>query len=284
MKTPLIVALGIVIGVVAGAGGMHQWLMPQLLDLDYRLAERERALAIQDTGEDASARLARLEEERLGYDQTIERLREELETLKNVATVAPAAAEMAVEEPSVSATAVDSERRGGSEGDERRRDRRGGPWGGEGTPEEREARRQEFVTTLQNNLTDFFTGELENSNTPEVQERLVALETQVHEMMDLRRQMRGVENDEERDALRAAFGDTMDAAGTIMKEQQQHMVDAIATQFNIKNDADKAAFQAAVQKAIDSPFFSDNPASLFWSAGRPEGYGGRGGPGSGRGR
>jgi hypothetical protein len=267
MKTTVFVVLGLVIGIVAGAGGMHQWLMPQILELDFALGESNRALAAFQSDGGGGARLARLEAERKGYEQTLSDLRSEVDSLQNTAEVAPATSEAALIEEPVDAATNESADPPPDRG------RRGSPWDRGGTPEERDARRQEFVTRMQDNLTDFFTGELEKSNTPEVQERLIALETTVHDMMDIRRQMRDVETDEERDALRASFGDTMDTARGIMKDQQRDMINAIAGQFNISSRADKAAFQQAVQAAVESPFFSDNPGALLWGGGRPGGYG-----------
>ncbi len=267
MKTMVFVVLGLVIGIVVGAGGMHQWLMPQVLELDLALGESNRALAsLQSDGGDG-ARLVRLEAERKDYAQTLSDLRSEVDSLKNAVDVAPAAVEVALIEDQADAAPSKSADPPPERG------RRGSPWDRGGTPEERDARRQEFVTRMQDNLTDFFTGELEKSNTPAVQERLIALETTVHDMMDIRRQMRDVETDEERDALRASFGDTMDTARGIMKDQQRDMINAIAGQFNISSDADKAAFQRAVQTAVESPFFSDNPGALLWGGGRRGGYG-----------
>jgi hypothetical protein len=128
-------------------------------------------------------------------------------------------------------------------------------------------------------MANVFTGELEKSSTPEMQERLVALEQKTHEMMDLRNQMRTAETDEEREALGRAFGETMSAAREIMQEQQADMLGAIANQFGITKESDQAAFEQAVRAAVDSPLFSDNPGALLWGAGRGadggEGFGGR---------
>jgi hypothetical protein len=269
MKTLLFAVVGLVVGIVLGAGGMHQTLTPQLLELDAKLKVQERVAAALQRDPGDAEKLARLEAEREQNATALSKLRGELEVLEKASTV-----DNAVPEPAAIETIADAvPAPQPTEGDRENRGRRGGPWDRGGTPEEREARRQEFVTQLRDNLTEFFTGELEKSNTPEVQERLVALETQVHDMMDIRRQMREVDSEDERDALRTSFEESMDAARGIMREQQQHMIGAIAGQFNINDEADRAAFELAVQSAVESPFFRDNPASLLWSAGRPSGSG-----------
>lgn len=273
MKTLTFAALGVLVGMVAGAVGMHQWFMPQLMEMDQMLQAKERQIrGLAGVGDD-SARLARLEAERKTYEANLEELREELKALRSQAPMPEPAPEDAPADadPGDRAETQPGTDAGGEAGEEDRR-----RWGRDSTPEEREARRQEFVARLQDNLTAFFTGELEKSNTPAMEERLIALETQVYDLMALRRQMREAEEGAEQDALRAAYEETMAAAEATMRDQQRDMLDAVARQFNITSAADRKAFQNAVRAAVDSPFFSDNPSALFWSAGRPSESFGRG--------
>ena len=281
MKNVLTVVLGAVLGMVLGAGAMHQWVMPQLMASNAKLSEAERKLgAIASESESAGEKLARLEAERNQYSNRLAALQSKLDEAAGTDPVAPAdiAVDASAEVPAEDAVAppAEGERVPGRD--------RGDRWGG-GTPEEREARRQEFTTRMQENMSNFFTGELEKSNTPEMQERLVALEQKTQEMMDLRIQMRAAETDEEREALGQVFGETMSAAREIMQEQQGDMLGALANQFGITKEADQAAFEQAVRSAIESPFFSDNPGALLWSAGRQaeggDGAVGRGGFGGG---
>lgn len=288
MKTIALSTLGIILGVVAGAVGMHQWLMPQIIDLDNQLRDRDHKLAAIRPDDGAAARLARLESERANYEQTLGLLREQLDALQRASTVEPSEPALPEDLSVIDGALEETPERDSGEGSrdgENREGRRGGPpWDRDSTPEEREARRQEFAAQMQDNLTSFFTGELDKSSTPEMKERLVTLETQVYDMMELRRQMRDVEDEAEREALRQAFSDTMAAAEATMKDQQRDMIDAIAAQFDITSSADKQAFQSAVRAAVKSPFFNDNPSSIFWSAGRGDGGRGEGGPGGGPGR
>jgi len=292
MKTTALTIVGIILGLVAGAGGMHQWLMPQVIERDIQLRERDQQLASLRPNDELASRLARLEAERQDYARTLGDLRDELESLRVTARVEGSNPEFADLDAMLDA-AVDSEVEGEAggedaarpEGEGRERWRGwGGERGGDGTAAERDARRQEFVAQMQDNLTNFFTGELEKSSTPAMQQRLVTLEAQVYDMMELRRQMRGVEDEAERDALREAYSQTMAAAEATMRDQQRDMLDAIASQFNITNQGDQAAFESAVRAAMGSPFFSSNPSTIFWSASRPDGEsGGFGGGGFGRG-
>ena len=282
MKNILIALIAFVVGSAIGAGVMNQWLMPQLAARDQALLDQKSLVATLQGQTGEGDRLARLEAERVDYESNLAKLRSELETLKVAKQVTPATADAVMEEADMEAArdpdGDERPERDGERGRDRGRDwgRGGGGFGDEGTPEEREARRREFVTQMQNNMTDFFTGELEKSSTPEMQARLVDLETQVNDMMEIRRQMRGVESDEERDALRQAFGETMDSARNIMKDQQQDMINAIAGQFNITSAKERMAFQQAVQAAVESPFFQENPASLLWNTGGGGGgFGGR---------
>lgn len=276
------VVVGLIAGLAIGAGAMHLKLMPQLLSLDTELAETRREMAALRTNDGDSARLARLEAERTDYDAKLSALREELDTLRKRSSVAPADIELAEDITEINASAEEQATEPPSE-ERREREGRRGRWGGDATPEEREARRQEFVTRMQDNLTQFFTGELNKSGSPATQERLIALENQIHDMMELRMQMRNAETDEERQALEQAFGETMTAARDTMKEQQREMVDSLADQFNIKGKENRQAFQQALEAAVDSPFFSDNPSAIMFGGGGGRNSGGRG-PGGGGGR
>jgi hypothetical protein len=290
MKSVVAVILGAVLGAVVGAGAMHQWLMPQLGEANAKLLDVEQKLAAQSATESDGEKVARLEAERGQYSERLAALQAKLDEAVDTEPVAPAEVEMSAEEtldaaavePEAEEAAPDAE---DNRGPERGRGDRGERWGG--TPEERQARREEFAARMQDNMANFFTGELEKSSTPEMQERLVALEQKTQEMMDLRNQMRAAETDEEREALGAAFGETMTAAREIMQEQQADMLGAIANQFGITKESDQAAFEQAVRAAVDSPMFSDNPGALLWGAGRGgdvgEGFGGRGGGGFGGG-
>lgn len=283
MKNVLTVLLGAVLGVVLGAGAMHQWVMPQLLESNAKLQVAEQKLAsVQSASESERDKLARLEAERNQYSDRLAALQSKLEAATNATPVAPAEIEMAEGDATVDASADTADPSADPAADtgrgpgRNRADRFGG-----GTPEEREARRQEFATRMQENMSNFFTGELEKSNTPEMQERLVALEQKTQEMMDLRSQMRAAQTEEERQALGQAFGETMSAARDIMQEQQGDMLGAIANQFGITKESDQAAFEQAVRSAMESPMFSNNPGALLWSAGRPTDGGDGGGAGRG---
>lgn len=283
MKNVPIVLLGAVLGIVLGAGAMHQWVMPQLLDANTKLSEAERKLAaIQAESERSGEKLARLEAERNQYSEQLASLQTKLDKATGAEAVTPAGVPLP-EEAAVDASAGPPEGAAPEEppaDEQTARRERGARWGG-GTPEEREARRQEFATRMQENMSNFFTGELEKSSTPEMQERLVALEQKTQEMMDLRSQMRAAQTDEEREALGQAFGESMSAAREIMEAQQGDMLGAIANQFGITKESDRAAFEQAVRSAVDSPIFSDNPAALFFSAGRSADGGDGGGVGRG---
>lgn len=291
MKTVVAVILGAVLGVVLGAGAIYQRLTPALEEARAKLLDANQKLAaVLSSTESDAEKVARLEAERSQYSERLAALQSKLDNAVDADPVASAEVDLATEE-SLDAAAAEPETEGaapdaeGDRGPERGRADRGDRWGG--TPEEREARREEFAARMQDNMANFFTGELEKSSTPAMQERLVALEQKTQEMMDLRNQMRAAETDEEREALGQAFGETMTAAREIMQEQQADMLGAIASQFGITKESDQAAFEQAVRAAVDSPMFSDNPGALMWGAGRQadggdgNGSGGRGFGGGG---
>lgn len=292
MKTVIAVVLGAVLGAVAGAGVIYQRLTPALEEATAKLLEANQKLAATQSATESDAeKVARLEAERSQYSERLAALQAKLDEAVDAEPVASAEVDLATEEtldaaalePETAGAAPDGEGDRGPGRDRGERGDRGDRWGG--TPEERQARREEFAARMQENMANFFTGELEKSSTPEMQERLVALEQKTQEMMDIRSQMRAAETDEEREALGAAFGETMTAAREIMQEQQADMLGAIANQFGITKEADQVAFEQAVRAAVDSPMFSDNPGALMWGAGRGadggEGFGGRGFSGGG---
>lgn len=282
MKVVVAVILSTIVGALLGAVAIHQKLMPDLEEATGKLREAEQKLATtQSASESEAEKLARLEAERDQYSERLAALQARVDASAGNEPGRSAPADSATDE-SFDEAAIEPEGDGAetdaneTRGPGRDRGNRGDRWGG--TPEEREARRQEFATRMQDNMSNFFTGELEKSNTPEMQARLVALEEKTLEMMDLRSQMRDATTDEERDALGQAFGESMAAAREIMQEQQGDMLNAIASQFGISKESDQAAFEQAVRAAMDSPIFSDNPGALLWSAGRQAEDGGGGGP------
>jgi len=277
MKVAIAMLLGLVLGITAGAVGVHQWLMPQLAAAESGLLASQRDLErMKSDGAAAADKLARLEQEREAYNARLEAAEARAEQAATRAAVAPAAPEFALD-VAVGDGSLETPDAPGDprpeEGREGGRDR-GDRWGG--SPEERDARRQEFVTRMEDNLTNFFTGELEKSGTPAMQERLLALEEKTYEMFALRGQMREAETDEQREQLRQAYGEAMDSTRQLMAEQQQDMLNAIASQFGIAGASDQAAFQQAVRSAVSSPFFTDNPSALLWNSGRSDDGGGPG--------
>ena len=278
MKVVVAVILGAVLGAVLGAGAIYQRLTPSLEEAKAKLLDvNQKLVALQSSTESDAEKLTRLEAERSQYQDRLAALQVKLNEVAAAGSVAPAEVDLATEQ--ALDAAIEPEAEGATPDGERGPGRERGERGG-GTPEERDARRQEFATRMQDNMANFFTGELEKSATPEMQERLVTLEQKTQEMMDLRNQMRAAETDEEREALGAAFGETMSAARDIMQEQQDDMLGAIASQFGITKESEQAAFEQAVRAAMDSPMFSDNPGALLWSAGR-QADGGEGGDGGG---
>lgn len=284
MKVAIALIVGLALGAVGGAGLMHQRLMPQLLEANAALRATQSELATLKTrNSEAMDRLARLETERADHEARLDAAHARLERARAVEAATPAPPVRDVEEemvdPLAAAATGAEDGNGDGEGDDDDARGRRGRWGG--TPEEREARRQEFMERIQENMTDFFTGELEKSRTPAMQDRLVALENQAYAMFELRSEMREAETEADRDALRQAYRETEQVARDLMADQQREMIGAIAAQFGISNRRDQAAFEQAVQTAVSSPLFSDNPNALFWGAMRSGGPG-RFGGGPGR--
>ncbi len=160
MKTVIAVLAGLTLGVVVGAIGVHQWLMPRMVAMEQELFKSKTTLAeSKEASAAAQDKLARLEQERESFNDRLEAAEKRAELASRVDSIAPVEPELNLEPAEIDGAAVEDV---GSEPEEsERRDRgrdRGDRWGG--TEEERAARRQEFVTRMQDNMTNFFTGEL----------------------------------------------------------------------------------------------------------------------------
>ncbi len=103
MKTLLFAVVGLVVGIVLGAGGMHQTLTPQLLELDAKLKVQERVAAALQRDPGDAEKLARLEAEREQNATALSKLRGELEVLEKASTV-----DNAVPEPAAIETIADA--------------------------------------------------------------------------------------------------------------------------------------------------------------------------------
>ncbi|MBX7257445.1 MAG: hypothetical protein K1Y02_13865 [Candidatus Hydrogenedentes bacterium] len=222
-----------------------------------------------------------------GLENDKQRLQKQLESFANqpVEVAEPQeqpmaeVAEVPAEMPEQPAPADNASMRDG------RRDRRGGP-GEEATPEEQEAWRQEReqrMTEFRDRMGQFFAGEMEKTNDPAVQQRLSQISEYSQYSMDLRRQMREAQTDEERQALSEQFEQVANTTRTLVKEQQDYLLRQSLASNGVTDAATQDAMINSYRTTMESPFFrmpmGGGPGGGPWGGG----WGGRGSRGGGGG-
>lgn len=230
----------------------------------------------------AGSRLKRQDQELEATRLEIERLTSQLADAEHQAARAAALAETvervdaAVSEPEEppQATMADEPLQDRRDWWERRR---GGDDGEELTPEEQEARRaewaarrQEFANRMRENVSNFYSSQLEKAGDSASQQRILAMEDYSNYMMDLFQQMRATEDEEERDRLREEMDSARDTMRSLVDEQQDQMLRQLASEIGVNSGTRQDEFVSRMRETIEDPFF------------RAEGM--LGGVGGGRGR
>lgn len=90
---------------------------------------------------------------------------------------------------------------------------------------------------------------------PATLERLDALNEWRDYQSELRQEMRDAESEEERAAIVDELQNARLASQQIVDEEQDALLSGLAEQYGINDSDDQAAFIAALQETLDSPFF-----------------------------
>jgi hypothetical protein len=110
------------------------------------------------------------------------------------------------------------------------------------------------------------------------QQRLAALADTSATMMELFGQMREAQTDEERDALRAAIGETHQSQRALLDEQRDYKTRKILGEYGVSSNQKQNEFMSALEQLRSDPVLS-SPMLGGWGGGP-----GRGGRGRGSGR
>ncbi|MFA6239883.1 MAG: hypothetical protein WC655_03085 [Candidatus Hydrogenedentales bacterium] len=280
MRTIAIAIVALSAGAVGGVVFSQARLGTQL----QAVAEERNALS---TERDALKRkFADLQARQEGLESDNHRLHEQLELAKVQPSTSPSPQEMpleSVEDPSVELPEQDSPMDASASRD-RRRDR-DGESNEPATPEElarEEERRQEReqrMTEFRDRMSQFFTGEMEKTGDAAVQQRLSQLNEYAQYSMDLRRQMRDAQTDEERQVLQEQLEQASTATRTLVKDQQDYLMRQSLTTNGVADAATQDALINSLRTTMESPFFR-MPMGGGGGGGGPWGgsWGGRGGP------
>jgi hypothetical protein len=159
--------------------------------------------------------------------------------------------------------------------------------------EQRQQEREQRFADFRNQMSDFFTGEMQKTTDPAVQQRLSQISEYAQYTMDLRRQMRDAKTDEERQALMTQFQDASNTARSLVTEQQDYMLRQSLTQSGVTDSSAQNAALAQLRSTLESPLFrfpmggmggfGGGPSGGFGGEGRGRGFGGGGGFGPGQG-
>lgn len=222
--------------------------------------------------EKESGELARLKQENALLQEQLDNLREELSRQEAEAALAREAAakegagEATTEELDAKEFWGDLKEAADGEGERRgRRDRR-----------ERGGADPERAQQFRDMMDQYYDDQLAAAGPPEAVERLQALQEYSHQMMDLREQMRGVEDPAARDAMRAQLDGLREEMKPLVKEQQEYMLKAAAERAGVSDERTQNRVAEAMRDTMRDPMFTINRGP--GGGGNPPG-GGKVGPG-----
>jgi len=268
MRSAIVAIVALSVGAIGGAFALHLHLAARL---DAGENERSELLA---RNQELNKRLSDLTEYTRGLESEAGQLKHELESTRqeHEALAALSTAPDLLESPldEVLATPEDESEAERAPDDEPGRDRR--RWG---TPEERAAREErfrEFAARARTRASEVLVEQIALTTDPDAQRRLATMAQYVDDMFELGSQMRNSEDEEEREALREAMGQTRDALETLGREQRDYMVRELASQYGITSPEKQAEFINSLSTLRSNPLFR-----------YPYGMGGPGGPGRGGG-
>lgn len=283
--------LALALGAMVGGVAVQAKLRPTIASFqDEQAKTAAENAALKRQVQDAEMRLTRLENENASLYSQLEDARalaeaRAVEAVDPVAELAFAEPEDPIEPMAAPPPRSPAERRERGSGDrDRDRGERRDRWEGAGdwgsmTPEEREARRQEFAARARQRIDEMTAAEMAKTSDAAAQQRLAALNEQLNYMMDLTQSMREAQTEEERQVLRDSMAQARDTIRELSEQQQDYMLRQLASQFGITSPAVQDQFIASLRETQDAPFFQGPRAFTRggWGGFPGGGFGGGGG-------
>lgn len=141
--------------------------------------------------------------------------------------------------------------------------------------------RDQWRTEMQDRRTNMFTELIERTEDPAEQQRWADIEKQMSQTRDLFQQMRDAETDEERYAVRGTLGEHFEHTESLLKEQQNAVLQRALKDQGITDSKQLSLIQDAVQNSLSDEAFQMSPSRGPGGRGPGGGGPGRGGPGRG---
>jgi hypothetical protein len=132
---------------------------------------------------------------------------------------------------------------------------------------------------MRERMDGYIDSETAKTNDPAVQQRLTTLKEQSDYMLELMQKMRDTMDEKERAAAQQEFAQVRGTVTGLVQEQQDYMLQQLATQNGITDPQKQQAFINSLRETQASPFFS-SPMMSFGGR-RGGGQGGFGGFGGG---
>lgn len=289
------IAVAAIIALAVGvAGGMYTVQARYNPELERLAAEREAALTKASELRKSVADTTALERENARLRDEVERLRTRPEPAAEVAEAPTEGTESPTFNLEEATDALSAALRSG-DGDRRRGgDDREPPK--EGTPEyaewqERRERwqqeREERSREYRSRMDGFFDEAMQKTNDPVAQNRIAAINDYTNYTMDLFREMRNAETDEERDQIRQDLSITFDETRSLVREHQDYLISETLRENGVSDPQKQQALVNSVRETMEDPFFRMGGGGGGGPPGGGLGWGGgdrgRGGPGGGDG-
>jgi hypothetical protein len=257
------IAVAAIIALAVGvAGGMYTVQARYNPELERLAAEREAALTKASELRKSVADTTALERENARLRDEVEQLRARPEPVAEVAEAPTEGTESPTFNLEEATDALSAALRSG-DGDRRRGgDDREPPK--EGTPEyaewqerrerwqqEREERSREF----RSRMDGFFDEAMQKTTDPVAQNRIAAINDYTNYTMDLFREMRNAETDEERDQIRQDLSITFEETRSLVRDQQDYLISETLKENGVSDPQKQQALVSAVRETMEDPFF-----------------------------
>lgn len=123
------------------------------------------------------------------------------------------------------------------------------------TPEQRSQYRAEYSRRLRERMQGYIDEEMQRTSDPDAQQRLAALREQTDYMVQIMYDIREATDDARRAELQQQLREVRTGVNTLVTEQQDYVLRQVAAQQGIADPQRQQAFVQSLRAAQESPFF-----------------------------
>ncbi len=268
VKTSIIVVVCLALGGVAGAFVVQNRLEPRLDASSIEQKQLQKAFAELKEGADLAAkRVQRLERDNEGLERQVTSLRTKSQGFQATGLAgrwrpgAPITEDESL--PGLDASLASDTTQVAAAPAQETSSERDSQW----SEEEREARRtrmREWMDQRRESVYAFMDVEMERAEDETARARITSLQEYYEFTVEVMRDLRNAQSDEEREALRASLADAMETSRELLNEQQDHMLRRIASEHGITSSEDQDRFVASFRETMSSPFFRAQGGMMGW--------------------